>query len=643
MKKMLLNYLIVTIIILVTFFSIDINVFSANFKYSDFNWEELLDNNKEYWVSGCDKGDEKCHDKILKTQKGFYERLYKILAHYQDREHITIDDNIIIETVFFELGPDDFRDPIEGEDNPYNIDEENATSYIGSNAGADGAVKYFENEEDSLKTLINNMVSYNEPCYGVSSETPTTVNGKTTCSGGFVPDGDRCEVLIEKLRTTFFGSLFSSKNNDKCKELASGYYDYDLGKISQKKEVDEEGYWDFLINSNYFDKKKHLQGYFTSILKKTNKTMLSDLDSTEYELYEEDIIKARTRIVDGIKTVLKDYKPYQSNVSMISGSSSIYWWPIGSDETTEENGRIMAAQDPSSVNITSNFGLRIDNSEITSTNHHGIDIGGVENVTNIIAVKDGTVVSIIDENGGQCVNGNHDCGGGYGNFIIIQHSDGNHTMYAHLATGSLTVKTGDVVMQGQVIGKLGHTGKSTGPHLHFEVRVGGNDPSSVQDPLVFVSPDNPRGGVGDIVIPLEFGNAGFFTYTKINDFNWKYNQKKVYDIWKSSGANSNNHIAVIDGRYLIACTTTFGNIGDYIDFYLEDGTVIETIMFDAKSQESVAWDRNPANEWGHNGGQQIIEFEITHNPNNSGDVGTWTGWTGKRVASATNLGKNIIQ
>ena len=65
MKKMLLNYLIVTVIILVTFFSIDIKVHSANFKYSDFNWEELLDKNKEYWVSGCDKDDEKCHDKIF--------------------------------------------------------------------------------------------------------------------------------------------------------------------------------------------------------------------------------------------------------------------------------------------------------------------------------------------------------------------------------------------------------------------------------------------------------------------------------------------------------------------------------------------------------------------------------------------------
>ena len=211
MKKMLLKNLIVTIIFLVTFFSIDINVIAANFKYSDFDWEELLDQNKEYWVSGCDKGDDKCHDKILKTQKGFYTRLYKILAHYQDIEHITIDDNIIIETVFFELGPDDFRDPVEGEDNPYNIDEDNATSYIGSNASADGSKEYFEREEDSLKTLINNMISYKQPCYGLNGEMPTLVDGNIVCSDGYSPtESGKCGVLIDKLKVSYFDGLFQS-------------------------------------------------------------------------------------------------------------------------------------------------------------------------------------------------------------------------------------------------------------------------------------------------------------------------------------------------------------------------------------------------------------------------------------------------
>ena len=58
--------------------------------------------------------------------------------------------------------------------------------------------------------------------------------------------------------------------------------------------------------------------------------------------------------------------------------------------------------------------------------------------------------------------------GGYGNYIVIQHPNGTQTLYAHMQ--SVIVTAGDHVSQGQTIGYLGNTGRSTGPHLHFEVR-----------------------------------------------------------------------------------------------------------------------------------------------------------------------------
>jgi murein DD-endopeptidase MepM/ murein hydrolase activator NlpD len=61
--------------------------------------------------------------------------------------------------------------------------------------------------------------------------------------------------------------------------------------------------------------------------------------------------------------------------------------------------------------------------------------------------------------------------GGYGNLIVIQHQDGVETRYAHLAATG--VREGDSVAAGQVIGRVGSTGRSTGPHLHFEVLVDG--------------------------------------------------------------------------------------------------------------------------------------------------------------------------
>jgi murein DD-endopeptidase MepM/ murein hydrolase activator NlpD len=58
--------------------------------------------------------------------------------------------------------------------------------------------------------------------------------------------------------------------------------------------------------------------------------------------------------------------------------------------------------------------------------------------------------------------------GGYGKYIVISHPNGTQTLYAHNLENYVSV--GDAVVRGQIIGSVGSTGKSTGPHLHFEVR-----------------------------------------------------------------------------------------------------------------------------------------------------------------------------
>lgn len=121
---------------------------------------------------------------------------------------------------------------------------------------------------------------------------------------------------------------------------------------------------------------------------------------------------------------------------------------------------------PSSKNITSNYGYRIHPIQGTKKLHSGMDIGA-KTGADVIASASGTVIM-------------SQYYGGYGNCIIIDHGGGVSTLYGHMS--SLIAKNGAKVNAGDVIGKVGSTGNSTGPHLHFEVRING----STVDPKGYV-------------------------------------------------------------------------------------------------------------------------------------------------------------
>jgi murein DD-endopeptidase MepM/ murein hydrolase activator NlpD len=119
---------------------------------------------------------------------------------------------------------------------------------------------------------------------------------------------------------------------------------------------------------------------------------------------------------------------------------------------------------PISGPITSEFGPR------SRDNHPGIDIAG-PNGGAIVASKSGTVIYAQFNDGG------------YGNLVVIDHGGGFATAYGHQSR--IAVSVGQSVSQGQVIGYEGSTGASTGPHVHFEVRVNG----TVQNPRNYLAGD----------------------------------------------------------------------------------------------------------------------------------------------------------
>ena len=175
-------------------------------------------------------------------------------------------------------------------------------------------------------------------------------------------------------------------------------------------------------------------------------------------------------------------------------TNNSYVWPIGSMDTTIIDGKEHALGEPATITITSYFG---STESFRIAGHGAIDIAGVSEVGKVpvIAAKAGTVIYPTDTSQTQFADNGHygsKDGGGYGNYVIIQHDNDTYTLYGHLAQNSITVKAGDTVSQGQVIGKLGHSGSSTGPHLHFEMRVGENSSSNRVDPLKYVDPKNPR-------------------------------------------------------------------------------------------------------------------------------------------------------
>ena len=156
---------------------------------------------------------------------------------------------------------------------------------------------------------------------------------------------------------------------------------------------------------------------------------------------------------------------------------------------TGNNGYVWPV--PGSDRLGAPFGQWRDNN---TRQHKGLDIGGQypkgdsRNFTQpIVASIGGEVIHSTDTCPSVGSYGNR-CGGGFGNWVKVKGDDGNFWIYPHLSKGTITVKTGDRVNQGQELGKMGSSGSSTGAHLHLEVRVGKDSSSSAVDPLTLVKP-----------------------------------------------------------------------------------------------------------------------------------------------------------
>ncbi len=136
-----------------------------------------------------------------------------------------------------------------------------------------------------------------------------------------------------------------------------------------------------------------------------------------------------------MEKIIRSLQSPQSNTKVVPGAMI---WPVG--------GR-----------LTSDYGMRVHPILKTKRMHTGIDLAASKGTT-VKAAKAGKVIFT-------------GWNGAYGQVVVLDHGGGISTMYAHLS--SISVSVGQEVTQGKKVGAVGSTGWSTGPHLHFEVRVNG--------------------------------------------------------------------------------------------------------------------------------------------------------------------------
>lgn len=176
------------------------------------------------------------------------------------------------------------------------------------------------------------------------------------------------------------------------------------------------------------------------VLKANDRSIPSEseaTDSVSTENTAEDYSEEYDAAIDGEITGNIDSNASAPEASAVVGKANSFMWPV--------NGR-----------VTSRYGNRLHPITGKYAVHNGIDIAA-EKGTEIAAAYDGTVTA----------DGYSDS---YGYYIIVAHGNNVRTLYAHCS--KLLLSEGDTVKKGDILALVGSTGRSTGPHVHFEVRVG---------------------------------------------------------------------------------------------------------------------------------------------------------------------------
>ena len=319
-------------------------------------------------------------------------------------------------------------------------------------ADLNNSILTYENEIQELNTKLTQLEE------SISQKEKELIEKKKVLE-------DRLVAMYMKKETTFLDVVLSGKlmnfisNQDMMKQIT----EYDNKLITEvnelKKSLESEKSEVETVKIDKEQKTAELQKLKAEKEEKaanlTDEQKELEKKLSEYKSQAEEYAKLERQAIAKEEAARKAAQEASKNNTNTSGSNSSNG---GQTNTTPYTGGKLGWPCPSSSRITSPYGYRILFG--VRDFHTGVDIGATTG-SNIVAAESGTVILA-----------NYGWNGGYGNYIILSHGNGITTRYAHAS--QLYVTAGQTVSKGQVIAAVGTTGNSTGPHLHFEVRVNGS-------------------------------------------------------------------------------------------------------------------------------------------------------------------------
>ncbi len=309
----------------------------------------------------------------------------------------------------------------------------------------DAAISEVQSKIDSLNTKIN---ASNQKISAKEAELAQAEQNSREQYDGYMY---RAKRMVEKGSVTYLEVLLSSKSfSDLLQRFAvvKQIVKYDSQRLDELRAIEEQ----------IASLKKELED---------EKAVLVSLrqDETEQKSSLESKRAQSQAIIDSLQNDKNALVKALEQQEAAEAAARAEIKRLAEQQTSSGNGKTSVPSNfsgsmirPTSGPVTSPYYMRVHPVIGKLRQHTGIDYGSPYGA-NIVAAASGTVI----------VAGYN--AGGYGNYVVINHGGGITTLYAHAS--SLCVSVGQSVSQGQVIAKVGSTGMSTGPHLHFEVLVNG--------------------------------------------------------------------------------------------------------------------------------------------------------------------------